>query len=67
MIKIWNSFPEVLIIDTTHRVIKKNLIKWKFFVLLCINSIGVSEVVCLFQSKDETIETINSVFKKLEL
>ena len=67
MIKTWNYFPVDQIIDSTYFVInKRSPIKWRFFIILCAYSIGVSEVVYSFLTKDETIETINSVFSYLK-
>ena len=66
MIKMWNSFPEILIMDSTYCITNGNCpINWKLFTILSLNYIGETEVVCTFLAVDKTIDTLHSVFSKL--
>ena len=64
MIRLFNFFGQVIIMDSTHKVSVNNDEEfWKFFSMIVIDGRGESEAISLFFAKDETIETLSHIFK----
>lgn len=61
---VFSTFPEVLVIDSTHKMFKTSIYEqWKSFEILSITNMGVSEPIVLFITKDETLSTLEPIFE----
>ena len=60
MKKLWDNYPDIISIDSTHKVIDN--CSWKFFVLACVTGDGETDIIAAFLVKDECITTLSHIF-----
>ena len=64
MKKLWNNYPDIISIDSTHKVIDN--CSCKFFVLACVTGDVETAIIAAFLVKDECITTISHIFNFLK-
>ena len=56
----FNSFPEVLLADSTYNVNDRNM---PLYVLMVVDGNGFTQQVCFFVVQDETKETLKKMIE----
>ena len=58
--KLWDNYPGIISIDSTHKVIDN--CSWTFFVLVCVTGDGETDIIAAFLVKDGCITTLSHIF-----